>query len=194
MRSGSCRRDTSETSIRVEVRLDERGACDIQTGVLMFDHLLAQFAFHGGFGLTVEARSNDGIRHHVVEDVAIALGIAISDALGSRASILRYGAVTLPMDDALVQVAVDLGGRIYARCALPLSVERIEDLETVMIAHVITSFAANVKATIHVDRQAGDDPHHLVEAAFKALGRACAQAWSLDPSRIGVASTKGMLV
>ena len=144
--------------------------------------------------LEIEARSLDGIRHHVIEDVAIALGQSIDEALGTRAGIVRYGECTLPMDDALVRAAVDFGGRIYARTALDLRVERIEDLECVMIAHVFGSIAANARATIHIDRLAGEDPHHVAEGAFKALGRACASAWSLDPRIAGVASTKGMLV
>ncbi len=194
MRSASRLRQTSETSIRLRLTLDGNNGVQIATGIAMFDHLLAQFAFHARAGLEIEARSLDAIRHHLIEDVAIALGEALAEALGDRARIARYGEVTLPMDDALVRVAVDLGGRSYARTALGLRVERIEDFETVMLPHVIGSFAANARATIHVDRLAGDDPHHIAEAAFKALGRACAQAWSVDPRFDGVASTKGVLV
>ncbi len=179
--------------MRVALALDGEPKVRIETGLLMLDHLLAQFAFHARAGLEIEARSLDAIRHHLIEDVAIVLGSALDEALGDRSQIARYGEVTLPMDDALVRVTVDLGGRIYARTALDLRVERIEDLETVMIAHIVGSFAANARATIHVDRLAGDDPHHLVEAAFKGLGRACARGWALDPRFDGVASTKGVL-
>jgi imidazoleglycerol-phosphate dehydratase len=193
MRSASRLRQTTETSVRVALALDGEPKVRIETGLLMLDHLLAQFAFHAPAGLEIEARSLDAIRHHLIEDVAIVLGSALDEALGDRSQIARYGEVTLPMDDALVRVAVDLGGRIYARTALDLRVERIEDLETVMIAHIVGSFAANARATIHVDRLAGEDPHHLAEAAFKALGRACARGWALDPRFDGVASTKGVL-
>ena len=193
MRSATRLRQTTETSVRVALALDGEPKARIETGLVMLDHLLGQFAFHARAGLTIEARSLDAIRHHLIEDVAIVLGGALDEALGDRSNVTRYGEITLPMDDALVRVAVDLGGRIYARTALDLRVERIEDLETVMIPHIIGSFAANARATIHVDRLAGDDPHHIAEAAFKALGRACACAWSRDPRFDGVASTKGVL-
>jgi imidazoleglycerol-phosphate dehydratase len=194
VRSASRTRQTKETSIRVALDLDGERDGRIETGVVMLDHLLGQFAFHARIGLEIEARSLDAIRHHVIEDVAILLGTTIDEALGDRARIARYGEVTLPMDDALVRVAIDLGGRIYARTSLDLRIERIEDLETVMIPHLVGSMAANARATVHVDRLAGEDPHHVAEAAFKALGRACAQAWSLDARFEGVASTKGVLV
>jgi imidazoleglycerol-phosphate dehydratase len=195
MRNASRSRQTTETSVRCALTFDgDMQSVRVETGVAMFDHLLAQFAFHARIGLEVDARSLDAIRHHVIEDVAIVLGACLDEALGNRSGIARYGEVTLPMDDALVRVAVDLGGRIYARTDLALGVERIEDLETVMIAHVFTSLAANARATLHVDALAGEDPHHKAEAAFKALGRACAQGWSRDPRFDGVVSTKGVLV
>jgi imidazoleglycerol-phosphate dehydratase len=194
MRSATRSRQTQETSIRLALSLDAEPRVRIETGIVMLDHLLSQFAFHSRLSIDVDARSLDAIRHHVIEDVAIVLGAALDEALGDRTRITRYGEVTLPMDDALVRVAVDLGGRVFSRTALDLRVERIEDFETVMIPHVIGSIAAHARATIHVDRLAGDDPHHVTEAAFKALGRACAQAWSFDQRFEGVASTKGMLV
>jgi len=193
MRSASRVRQTKETSIRLSLALDGAPNVRIETGVVMLDHLLGQFAFHARAALEIEARSLDAIRHHLIEDVAIVLGAALDDALGDRSCIARYGEVTLPMDDALVRAAVDLGGRVYARSSLDLRCERIEDLETVMIAHVIGSLAANARASVHVDRLAGEDPHHIAEAAFKALGRAFSRAWSLDPRFDGVASTKGVL-
>ena len=113
MRSASRLRQTTETSVRVALTLDGEPKVRIETGLLMLDHLLAQFAFHARAGLEIEARSLDAIRHHLIEDVAIVLGAALDEALGDRSQIARYGEVTLPMDDALVRVAVDLGGRIY---------------------------------------------------------------------------------
>jgi imidazoleglycerol-phosphate dehydratase len=194
MRSASRLRQTTETSVQLAITLDGERDIRVETGIVMLDHLLAQLAFHACIGLEIEARSLDAIRHHLIEDVAITLGSALDEALGDRSRIARYGEVTLPMDDALVRAAVDFGGRIYARTSLELRVERIEDFETVMIRHVIESLAANARATIHVDKLAGEDPHHIAEAAFKALGRACAQAWAFDMRFDGVASTKGMLV
>jgi imidazoleglycerol-phosphate dehydratase len=194
VRKAELSRETKETSIRIALDLDAREASQIDTGNLIFDHLLAQFAFHSRVSVRLNGRSLDGIRHHVVEDAAITLAQALNDALGTRAGIARYGEAIVPMDDALVRAVVDFGGRIYARTALDFRAERIEDLETVMIPHVFSSIAANARATIHIDRLAGDDPHHVAEAAFKALGRACASAWAIDPRISGVASTKGMLV
>lgn len=193
MRKATYARDTRETNIFVEVNVSDDPVADVSTGIIMLDHLLAQFAFHGRLGLTLTAHSLDGIRHHLIEDTAIALGRTVDTALGDRGGILRYGECTLPMDDALIRAAVDFGGRGYARTALDLRVERIEDLDTVMIAHWIASFAINARAALHVDRLAGDDPHHIAEAAFKAIGRACSQAWSIDATMNGVPSTKGVL-
>jgi imidazoleglycerol-phosphate dehydratase len=194
MRNAGIRRETAESEVRVELALDAFEMPRIRTGVLMFDHLLAQFAFHSRSELVIEASSLDGLQHHVVEDVAIVLGRALSDALGERAGILRYGEATIPMDDALVRAVVDFGGRPFSRIALPIACERIEDLAAPMIPHVISSFAQNARVAIHVDLLAGEDPHHIVEAAFKAMARASARAWSLDrlmPSI--VPSTKGLL-
>jgi imidazoleglycerol-phosphate dehydratase len=194
MRNATISRRTAETRIDLALSLDERAPSAIRTGVRFLDHLLAQFAFHGGLTLRVETESFDGIMHHAIEDTAIVLGQACAQALGERAGIERYASETLAMDDALVRVALDLGGRIYTRCALDLRVERIEDMETSMIPHVFTSLAANARFTLHVDRLAGEEPHHITEAAFKALGRAFAVASSLSTRTSGVASTKGVLV
>jgi imidazoleglycerol-phosphate dehydratase len=192
MRKGAHERTTTETAVAVTLDLDGTGPSAIATGVRMFDHLLAQLAFHSGFAIAIDARSLDGIEHHVIEDTAIALGRAFAEALGDRSGIERYGSALLPMDDALVQVAVDLGGRFFARLNLPLRVERIEGMETAMVAHFFRSFAVNAAVTLHLDLLAGEDPHHSVEAAFKAFARALAIACRrLDSAR--VLSTKGSL-
>ncbi|MDE2480740.1 MAG: imidazoleglycerol-phosphate dehydratase [bacterium] len=191
MRSGAIRRTTTETDIAVELSLDDAQSRSISTGSAMFDHLLLAFAFHARIGCRIEARSLDGIRHHLVEDTAIALGQALDAALGERRGIVRYGERTIPMDDALVRAVVDLGGRAWSRTALDLRCERIEDLESVFVPHFFASLAQHARMTLHIDRFAGDDPHHVVEAAFKALARACALAWALDPNADPIASTKG---
>jgi imidazoleglycerol-phosphate dehydratase len=192
MRSGSCERTTTETAVAVTLVLDGDDARAIATGVPMFDHLLAQLAFHSGFEVRIEARSLDGIQHHLVEDTAIALGRALARALGDRSGIERYGSALLPMDDALARVAIDVGGRFFARVNLPLRVESIEGLEVGLIAHFFRSFAVNAAITLHLDLLAGDDPHHAIEAAFKACARALAVACRrLDSAR--VLSTKGSL-
>jgi imidazoleglycerol-phosphate dehydratase len=194
MRSASLDRRTKESDLRVDLLLDACEPPQIETGVRMFDHLLEQLAFHSGCTLRVRAVSLDGLQHHVVEDTAIVLGRALDQALGERSGIERYGEATIPLDEALVRVVVDFGGRPFARVVLPLACERIEDLAAPMIAHVLTSFAQNARIALHVDALAGSDPHHLAEAAFKALARACAKAWA--PSRVttaAVPSTKGVL-
>jgi imidazoleglycerol-phosphate dehydratase len=185
VRSFAFERKTAETVVQAALTLDSSEAPDVATGVRMLDHLLQQFAFHAPVGLRLNARSLDGLEHHVVEDVAIALGESLRGALGERRGIERFGAVLLPMDDALVRVAVDLGGRAYARVALDLTGERIEDLTAEMVPHFFASFASHAGIVLHVDRLAGSNAHHVVEAAFKALGRACAAGWCL---RDGVAA------
>ena len=192
MRNASLERVTNETNVRVSLDLDGGGPSIVRTGIAMYDHLLEAFAVHSGIMLEIEARSLDGIVHHIVEDVAIVLGKACAQAIGARDGIARYGEATIPMDDALVRSVVDAGGRAYARVTLNLRRERIEDLPNDMVAHIISSFASNAGFAIHVDALAGTDDHHVTEAAFKALARACAAAWSVS-DRTSVLSTKGVL-
>jgi imidazoleglycerol-phosphate dehydratase len=191
MRSFAYERKTAETVVQAVLTLDASEPPDVTTGVRMLDHLLQQFAFHAPAGLRLRATSLDGLEHHVVEDVAIALGESLRGALGERRGIERFGAALLPMDDALVRVAVDLGGRPYARIALDLACERIEDLTAEMVPHFLASFAAHAGIALHVDRLAGSNSHHGVEAAFKALARACAAGWRLrDGASVRPSSTK----
>jgi imidazoleglycerol-phosphate dehydratase len=190
-RSAVAERRTAECVVAVRIEPPDAGPSEITTGIRMLDHLLAQCAWHGGFRLIVDAQSFDGIRHHLAEDVAIALGTAIGEALGDRSGIERYGDALVVMDDALVRAAVDLAARIYVRADLRLGVERIEDLECVLVEHVLSSLVHNARFALHVDRLAGSDPHHAVEAAFKALGRALAAA-CVPAERMR--STKGTLV
>jgi imidazoleglycerol-phosphate dehydratase len=192
MRSGSCERTTAETSVAVRIGLDGPSTPAITTGLRMFDHLLAQLAFHSGFAVIIDAASLDGIEHHLIEDTGIAIGRALGDALGDRSGIERYGSVLLPMDDALVRVAIDLGGRFFARIELPIGAECIEGMEVAMVPHFLRSLAVNAAMTVHLDLLAGDDPHHCVEAAFKAYARALATACARR-SDVRVPSTKGML-
>jgi imidazoleglycerol-phosphate dehydratase len=194
MRSAVQERATAETSARVELALDDFAMPSIRTGCRMFDHLLAQWAFHSKSTLHIEARSLDGIQHHLVEDIAIVLGRALDEALGDRRGITRYASATIPMDDALVRAAVDFGGRSYCRTALSLSVATIEDLNAGLIAHALSSLAVNARICLHVDQLAGTDPHHGAEAAFKALARASRSAWSIAADTpLVIPSTKGAL-
>lgn len=194
MRKASFERVTAESAVSVTLDLDDYASCDVTTTSRMFDHLLAQWAFAARCGLRLDAQSRDGIQHHVVEDAAIALGSALDRALGDRAGIERYACRTVPMDDALVRCALDLGGRGYARVALALASERIEDLQSVLIAHAFSSFATAARSGLHLDALAGSDPHHLAEAAFKALGIASRAAWSIDRAMpLRIPSTKDVV-
>jgi imidazoleglycerol-phosphate dehydratase len=194
VRSGVSERTTTETNVAVTIELDGSGRRDIATGVRMLDHLLEQLAFHSRCNLRISARSLDDIQHHLVEDVALALGEAIAVALGERRGIERYGSALIPMDDALARVAIDLSGRPFARIDLALGVERIEGLDCVLIAHFFRSLASKSGMTLHVDLLCAADPHHAVEASFKAFARALAVAWSTTAAgRESIPSTKGTL-
>lgn len=192
MRNATQTRNTTETEITIALQFEGASAIAIETGVRMFDHLLNQFAFHSGCGLQITARSQDGILHHLIEDVAIVLGETISSALGERRGIERYGCTIIPMDDALVRAAVDFGGRAFSRTNLRLADNLIEDFPIIMIPHFFSSLASNARIAIHLDTLAGTDPHHCVEAAFKAFARACKSAWAENAS-LAVPSTKGRL-
>ncbi len=194
MRSFTYERKTAETAVRASLTLDSTEVADVATGYRMLDHLLQQFAFHAPAGLQLNAQSFDRIEHHLVEDVAIALGESLRGALAEHRGIERFGAALLPMDDALIRVAVDLGGRGYARVDLGLTCDRIEDLTSEMLPHFFASFATHAGIALHVDRLAGTNAHHCVEAAFKALARACAAGWRLRETASGrTSSTKDVL-
>lgn len=194
MREARRSRTTKETSVDVFVRLDGSGDADVRTGIRFLDHMLALWSFHGRADLKISAQSLDGIAHHVVEDVAIALGEAIAEALGDKRGIARYGSCLLPMDEALARVAVDFSGRPLGRVRIPLAVERIEDLDAQMVPHFFASLAQAAGVTLHVDVLEGENAHHCVEAAFKAAARAFAIAWHTDPAFAGaLPSSKGVL-
>jgi imidazoleglycerol-phosphate dehydratase len=193
-RSAERRRETRETSIALRVCIDDpSGGSSLASGMLFFDHMLGSFATHGRLTIAGEVRSLDGIQHHLVEDVSLVLGGAISGVLGDRRGIERFGCAYVPMDEALVRAAIDLSGRPFARIDLPIGRERVEDLDTQLVGHFFNSLAQSMGATLHLDLLAGSDGHHIIEAAFKATARACAQAWARTPSGEPL-STKGMLV
>jgi imidazoleglycerol-phosphate dehydratase len=186
-------RETRETRIAVSVDLDGSGLAGIATGVGFYDHLLSSLAHHSLIDIDVTAAGDLEVdEHHTVEDVALALGGAISDALGDRAGITRFGAARVPMDESLAQCALDLSGRPFAVIDLPFRGERVGALSTQLVEHALASFAQASGATLHLDGHGRND-HHLAEAAFKALARALRMAVALDPRRTGVASTKGSL-
>jgi len=196
-RSARIERETSETKLVVEVDLDGTGAADISTGVGFYDHMLTSLAKHSGIDLTVRADGDLHIdAHHTVEDVAIALGQAFAQALGDKKGITRYGDATIPMDECLVQAAVDLAGRPYFVRAEPEGMTPTigPDYPTSLTRHVLESFAFNARISLHVRvLYAGRDAHHIVEGQFKALARALRAAVAIDPRVADVPSTKGAL-
>ncbi len=188
-------RRTGETSVRVELGLDGRGTARVATGIGFLDHLLAALARHGLFDLTVTAKGDLEVdAHHTVEDIAIVLGRAFDQALGSRAGIRRMAHAVVPLDEALALVAVDASGRGYAAVAMALAGPRLGALEADLVRHFLETFAREARLTLHVRVLAGENDHHKAEAAFKALARALDAATQLD-ERLGddVPSTKGTL-
>ncbi len=186
-------RTTRETTVTVELDLDGDGTADVATGVGFYDHLLSSLAHHGLFDLEIRASGDLAVdEHHTVEDVALVLGSAFSEALGDRAGIARFGEARVPMDESLAGAVLDLGGRPYAVIELPFRGERVGELPLQLVDHALEAFARTAGATLHLSGTGRND-HHLAEAAFKALGRALRAACTRDPRRPGVASTKGSL-
>jgi imidazoleglycerol-phosphate dehydratase len=186
-------RSTRETSITITLDLDGTGVTEIATGLGFLDHLLGSLAHHGLFDLAVQARGDLQVdEHHTVEDVALVLGAAFNEALGDRAGINRFGQSAVPMDEALANAVIDVGGRPYAVLDLPFRGERVGELPLQLVEHALEAFARTAGATLHL-QGTGRNDHHLAEAAFKALGRALRIACEPDPRRTGVASTKGTL-
>lgn len=193
-RTARVERATQETQVRVELELDGAGTADVDTGVPFFDHMLAQLARHGGFDLTVRTKGDIEIdAHHTVEDTAIALGQAFREALGDKAGIRRFGDATVPLDETLVQAAADLSGRPYVVHQEPDMAPLIGGYDTTLTRHIFESFTANAAVCLHVRVLYGRNPHHLVEAQFKAVARALRDAVAYDARTQGVPSTKGAL-
>lgn len=194
MRQSHITRKTVETDIRLTLRL-EGGDCEIDTGVGFLDHMLTLFARHGGFGLEVTCKGDRFIDdHHSVEDVGICLGLAFKEALDDLRGVTRYGHIILPMDEALVLCAVDLSGRAHLSFNLPLPTEKIGSFDCQLAEEFFTSFVRSAGITLHLTKLAGENSHHIVEAAFKAFARALSAAAGIDPERASeIPSTKGLL-
>jgi imidazoleglycerol-phosphate dehydratase len=191
-RSAHVRRTTGETDVLAQVDLDGSGVTEIDTGVPFFDHMLAQLGKHGGFTLTVHTKGDVEIdAHHTVEDTAIAIGQAFREALGDKAGIRRFGDATVPLDEVLVQAAVDLSGRPYLVHEEPPIAPLIGGYDTTLTRHIFESFVASAGICLHVRALYGRNAHHVVEAQFKAVARALRDAVSREGS--GVPSTKGVL-
>lgn len=193
-RAATIERTTSETDITVKLNVDGTGESSIDTGVGFFDHMLTLFAKHGLFDLEISARGDlqvDG--HHTVEDVGICLGQAFKEALGNKEGIARYGFFILPMDEALATVAVDLSGRPFLAYNLDMTASKVGGFDTDLTHEFFQAFITNAGVSMHVRLQAGTNPHHVIEAVFKAFARAMDVATTKDPRITGVQSTKGML-
>ena len=195
MRRAVIERDTRETSIRVKLAIEGRGRYDVSTGIRFFDHMLELVTRHGAFELTLHARGDlDVDQHHTVEDVGIALGEAISSALGSRRGINRAGYFVMPMDETLAVAAIDLSGRPHAVVDLKVKARLVGDLQSELVQDFFEGFAQGARANVHVKVMYGRSSHHQIEAVFKAFARALRVACSKD-RQLGRAlpSTKGLL-
>jgi imidazoleglycerol-phosphate dehydratase len=194
-RTATVDRKTAETRIHVELSVDGTGEAEVSTGIGFYDHMLTAFARHGRFDLKVEAEGDLQIdEHHTMEDVALVVGQALDAALGDRAGIVRMGDALVPLDEALIQVAVDISGRPSSAISLDFVGNRVGEAPTEMVSHVLSSFATAGKLTLHVRQLAGSNNHHIAEATMKALGRAIDAATRLDERIAGqVPSTKETL-
>jgi imidazoleglycerol-phosphate dehydratase len=195
MRSATVTRTTAETQITVEVNLDGTGAYDNQTGVGFFDHMLDQLARHSLIDMTVRCKGDLHIDdHHTVEDVGIALGQALTQAMGDKRGIVRYGACLLPMDDALVRAALDLSARPFLVWNVDLPTAKIGTFDTELVREFFQAFSTHGGITLHVDMLHGVNSHHIAEAAFKAVARSLRDALEVDPRKSdAIPSTKGAL-
>ena len=193
-RTAKAVRATAETDIALSVDLDGTGASDIETGVGFFDHMLSAFGRHGLFDLTVRATGDYQVDdHHTVEDVGIVLGQAVREALGDKSGIGRFSDVCIAMDEALVQAAIDVSGRGQAYVTLPLQTQKVGTFDTELAEEFFIAFARDAALTLHVRELEGQNSHHIIEAAFKAFGRALRFACEPDARVQGVPSTKGSL-
>ena len=193
-RTATLKRTTKETDIEISLDIDGAGEANVGSGIGFFDHMLILFAKHGLFSLSVKAQGDlviDG--HHTVEDIGIVLGQALAKAAGDKAGIRRYGHVYVPMDEALVLVVVDFSGRPFLAFDAELGQGRIGEFDVELTEEFLRAVAVNAVVTLHVKLLSGKNRHHIVEAIFKALGRALSQSLERDPRVQGVPSSKGML-
>jgi imidazoleglycerol-phosphate dehydratase len=187
-------RNTRETQISMTLNVDGSGKSSIDTGIPFFDHMLELLAKHGLFDLTIKATGDLAVDyHHTVEDVGLVLGEALDEALGDRKGITRYGFSLLPMDEAICQAAIDLGGRPYFVYRIANRKKKIRDFDVYLLKHFFESLAAKGRMNLHIDQQYGEDVHHCYEAMFKSVARALYMACGRDPRVSGVPSSKGLV-
>lgn len=194
MRTAHVERETKESHVLVELNLDGHGTIDIATGVSFFDHMLGQLGKHSGFNLRVKTQGDVHVdSHHTVEDTSLAVGQALREALGDKAGIRRFGDAMVPLDEVLVQAAVDLSGRPYLVHRQPEIVELIGTFDTTLGRHIWESIVAEAHIALHVRVLEGRNAHHVLEAQFKAVARALRDAVAIDSRVSGIPSTKGSL-
>ena len=195
MRNAEIRRDTAETRIVLSLDLGGTGKSAIDTGCGFLNHMLTLLARHGDFDLTVTCHGDTGVDyHHTVEDIGIALGQAFTAVLGDKRGIVRYGQFLLPMDETLVLCAVDLSGRDYLGWAVELPAQKVGDFDTELAKEFWLGFVRNCPCSLHFRQLAGENTHHILEAAFKGAGRALKMAVAMDPRHLNdIPSTKGTL-
>jgi imidazoleglycerol-phosphate dehydratase len=192
-RKASIKRNTKETSVSVSVNLDGSGKTSIKTGIKFLDHLIVSFGTHGMMDLKVDATSNDGIEHHLIEDTAITIGQTIDKALSSRSGITRFSYASVPMDESLAEASIDLVKRPFWKLTLLIKRNKIEDVSKEDLEHFFQSLLQNLNSCIHLTVKYGDNDHHKVEAAIKSLAVALRNATSLDKKQKGIPSTKGSM-
>lgn len=194
-RTATVVRATRETSVKVYLNLDGSGFCAVSTGVPFLDHMLAQLAAHGLLDLAVAATGDTWIDdHHTNEDVGITIGMALAQALGSKAGIHRFGQFAAPLDEALISVVLDFSGRPHLAYGLDIPTEKVGKFDTQLVKEFYAAVAGNAQCTLHVRQLAGENSHHIIEASFKAFARAMRMAAEIDPRRSGkVPSSKGTL-
>jgi imidazoleglycerol-phosphate dehydratase len=187
-------RTTKESDVRVELELDGAGTADVATGVPFFDHMMTQIGKHAGFDLVIATTGDVEVdSHHTVEDTSLAFGAALREALGDKVGIRRFGDALVPLDESLARAVVDLSGRPYVVHDEPAMAPMIGSYDTTLTRHVWESISASAAICLHVHCLYGRNPHHMVEAQFKAVARALRTAVELDPRVVGVPSTKGAL-
>lgn len=195
-RTASIKRYTTETKIDLFLDIDGEGRYDVDTGCGFLNHMLELFARHGNFNLNVKCQGDiDVDYHHTTEDTGIALGEAFAKALGDKRGILRYGDIILPMDETLIMVAVDLGGRAYLDFSeVFIPAQKVGDFDTELVKEFMLAFTRTLGANIHIRQLAGENSHHIIEGIFKALSRALAKASTIDKRNSGkIPSTKGVI-
>ena len=195
MRKSQIARKTAETDIVLSLNLDGNGNADIDSGCGFLDHMLTLFAKHSGFDLSVKCVGDTKVDyHHTTEDIGIVLGQAFYDALGDKKGIARYGDITLPMDEALIGVALDISGREFCSVDLTFAFEKVGDVDTELCEEFFLAFTRSAKITLHIRQLAGKNAHHIIEGTFKAVARSLAKAVKIDESKKDqIPSTKGVL-